>query len=128
MINWPELQDAKYNSIYNELATLRAQAPPPITLKLILETSQLSRSQIIAGCAIAAAANFDFVKTSTGFLGHGATVEHVRLMAAACDVLAAEWTDEGKMMVEASGGIRTLEDAVSMLEAGASRLGTSGGV
>lgn len=79
---------------------------------------------------LAGAANFDFVKTSTGFNGPGASVENVRLMMACCEKLAVRDT-QGKvrqMRVKASGGIRTLDDAVKMLEAGASRLGTSGGV
>lgn len=97
-------------------------------LKLILETSQLDSAQIIAGCVMAAAANFDYVKTSTGFNGPGATVEHVGLMAACCEQLGAGRGDGERMLVKASGGIRTLADAVTMLEAGASRLGTSGGV
>lgn len=132
VINYPELQSGEYASIYQELASIRWQAPPPTLLKLILETSQLTNSEIIAGCTLAAAANFDFVKTSTGFNGHGATVDHVRLMAACCEKLAPAAHDakDGlrKMQVKASGGIRTLEDAVAMLEAGASRLGTSAGV
>ena len=77
---------------------------------------------------MAAAANFDFVKTSTGFNGPGATVENVRLMAACCERLGVGLPHSRKMKVKASGGIRTLADAVTMLEAGASRLGTSGGV
>lgn len=125
VINWEDLQAGEYAAIYSELASIRWQAPPPITLKLILETSQLNDPQIVAACTLAAAANFDFVKTSTGFNGHGATIEHVRLMAACCEKLA---TDGKKMQVKASGGIRTMEDAVGMLEAGASRLGTSAGV
>lgn len=128
MLNWPLLKAGDYSSIYKELATLRSQAPHPVLIKLILETSQLSPAQIIAACTIAAAANLDFVKTSTGFLGQGATEENVRLMATCCDVLAVGRRDGGKMLVKASGGIRTLDDAVKMLEAGASRLGTSGGV
>ncbi|KAK4555409.1 hypothetical protein LTR86_007706 [Recurvomyces mirabilis] len=127
VVNYGELKAGKYASVYNELATLRLQAPHPILLKLILETSQLDRLQIIAGCAMAAAANFDFVKTSTGFNGHGAKEEHVRLMAACCEKLALGQGGR-KMLVKASGGIRTIEDAVKMLEAGASRLGTSNGV
>ena len=112
-------------SIYKELATLRLQTPQPVLLKLILETSQLDRVHIIAGCVMAAAANFDFVKTSTGFNGPGATEENVRLMAACCEKLAVD----GKVMrVKAAGGIRTLADAMKMIEAGASRLGTSAGV
>lgn len=77
---------------------------------------------------MAAATNFDFVKTSTGFNGPGATEENVRLMAACCEKLTSGMWDGKKMRVKASGGIRTLADAVTMLEAGASRLGTSGSV
>lgn len=127
VLNVPILQAGDYADIYNELATLRLQAPPPTLLKLILETSQLDTSQIVAACTLAAAANFDFVKTSTGFLGHGAKEEHVRLMAACCSKLASG-IGRKQMLVKASGGIRTLADAITMLEAGASRLGTSGGV
>ena len=61
VINWPELKAKKYSSVYNELATLRTQAPHPVQLKLILETSQLDRHEIIAGCILAGAAHFDFV-------------------------------------------------------------------
>ena len=77
---------------------------------------------------MAAATNFDFVKTSTGFNGEGATEGDVRLMAACCEKLATGNGDGRKMQVKAAGGIRTLADAVKMLEAGASRLGTSGSV
>ena len=75
---------------------------------------------------LAHAADFDYIKTSTGFLGHGAKVEHVRLMAACCDELCKD--DSKKMLVKASGGVRSLQDAITMLQAGASRLGTSAGV
>ena len=128
VINYPELKAGNYVDTYKELATIRLQAPHPVLLKLILETSQLDHYQIIAGCVMAAAANFDFVKTSTGFNGKGATEEVVRLMAACCEKLAAGSEHGREMRVKASGGVRTLEDAVKMLEAGASRLGTSGGV
>ena len=128
VINYPDLNAGKFASIYQELATLRLQALHPVLLKLILETSQLNHSQIIAGCVMAAAANFDFVKTSTGFNGEGATEENVRLMAACCERLVAGNKGGRKMKVKAAGGIRTLADALTMLEAGASRLGTSGGV
>lgn len=135
MINYPQLQAGKYASIYRELASLRQSAPHPTLLKLILETSQLNRSQIIAGCVMAAAANFDFVKTSTGFNGPGATVENVRLMRACCERLAVGGggvdgigRETRVMRVKAAGGVRTAEDAERMIEAGASRLGTSAGV
>ena len=96
-------------------------------LKLILETSQLDAHQIVAGTVIAAHASFDYVKTSTGFVGHGAKIEHVKLMVAATKVLGDKGVGR-RMKVKASGGIRTLKDAVDMIEVGASRLGTSGGV
>ncbi|KAK4989920.1 hypothetical protein LTR66_006927 [Elasticomyces elasticus] len=134
VLNYPLLHTHSYSAIYTELASLRSQAPHPTLLKLILETSQLSRGEIIAACSIAAVANFDFVKTSTGFLGQGATEKNVRLMRAVCDRIApAIGALEGDarrnaMRVKASGGIKTLDEAVGMLEAGAGRLGTSGGV
>ncbi|KAG9697740.1 deoxyribose-phosphate aldolase, partial [Aureobasidium melanogenum] len=128
VINWPLLKQQEYSEIYHELALIRSMAPQPTVLKLIFETSQLASRDIVAACTIASAANFDFVKTSTGFLGHGAKVEHVRLMRAACDHLADKRTDRHRMQVKASGGVRTVEDAITMLKAGATRLGTSGGM
>ena len=127
VLNYAELKAGDYSAVYNELISLRQRAPHPVLLKLIIETSQLDRSQIIAACTMAAAANFDFVKTSTGFNGQGATVENVRLMAACCKRLATGY-NQNQMQVKASGGIKTLEEAVAMLEAGATRLGTSAGV
>ncbi|KAF2225276.1 hypothetical protein BDZ85DRAFT_193980 [Elsinoe ampelina] len=128
VLNRTHLLAKEYGKVYTELAAIRSVAPHPVLLKLILETSQLDDSQIIAAAVLARAASFDFIKTSTGFLGHGATVEHVRLMSACCEVLGEAATLVHKMQVKASGGIRTLEDAIKMLEAGATRLGTSGGV
>lgn len=82
----------------------------------------------MAASVIAGYANFDYVKTSTGFLGHGAKLEHVRLMDAVCRALEKTGVGNQRMKVKASGGIRTLDDAIQMLQAGANRLGTSGGV
>lgn len=128
VLNRTHLQGGKYTIAMDELATLRRQAAPPITLKLILETSHLTRLEIVAACTMAAAAQFDFVKTSTGFDGHGATEADVRLMVACCEALASSSLGQRKMRVKASGGIRTLSDALVMLQAGASRLGVSSGV
>lgn len=90
-----------------------------LVLKLILECCNLTRKEIARGCRIAKRAGFDFVKTSTGFGSGGATPEDVALMRKTV----------GKSMgVKAAGGIRTLEDAVKMLEAGANRIGCSAGV
>jgi deoxyribose-phosphate aldolase len=86
-------------------------------LKVILETGLLTDDEKRAACEISEKAGADFVKTSTGFLGGGATVEDVALMRRAV-----------KIGVKASGGIRTAADARKMIGAGATRLGTSNSV
>jgi len=116
-----------YSAIYRELATIRSLCPGT-TLKLILETSQLNSAQILAASHLAAAASFDFIKTSTGFNGPGATLPNVQLMVGAAEYLAASGVSRKKMEVKASGGVRELDTAVKMLEAGATRLGTSSGL
>lgn len=88
-------------------------------VKVILETTVLTAEQIVMGCRCCAEAEADFVKTSSGFHpSGGATVEHVRLLH----------RHAAPMRVKAAGGIRTAADASSMLDAGASRIGTSNGV
>ncbi len=92
---------------------------PNALLKVILETTALTDEQIILGCRCSAEGEADFVKTSTGFHpSGGATVEHVRLLH----------RHASPIRVKASGGIRTPEAVAAMLEAGASRIGTSSGV
>jgi deoxyribose-phosphate aldolase len=88
-------------------------------LKVIIEAAYLSDKMKRLAVQIVAASGADFVKTSTGFGPGGATTEDVALLR--------EEAPEG-LAVKASGGIRTLEDALDLLNAGASRLGTSGGV
>ncbi|KAI4617440.1 hypothetical protein J4E80_005643 [Alternaria sp. BMP 0032] len=117
-----------YSAIYRELASIRSLCPAPTTLKLILETSQLNSAQILAASHLAAAASFDFIKTSTGFNGPGANLPNVQLMVAAAEYLASAKIGKKKMEVKASGGVRDLDTAVKMLEAGATRLGTSSGL
>jgi deoxyribose-phosphate aldolase len=88
-------------------------------VKVILETCYLTDDEKIQACAAAVRAGAHFVKTSTGFGGGGATVEDIRLMRKAVGAL---------LRVKASGGVRTCQDALSMLEAGADRIGASSGV
>jgi deoxyribose-phosphate aldolase len=88
-------------------------------LKVILETSLLSLDEKLVACQLAMAAGADYVKTSTGFGPGGATVEDVALMRGVVG---------DRLGVKASGGIRTAADALAMLHAGASRIGTSAGV
>lgn len=88
-------------------------------VKVIIETCLLTDAEKEKACLLAKEAGADFVKTSTGFAGGGATVEDVALMRR---VVGAE------MGVKASGGVRSYEDALAMVEAGATRLGASAGV
>jgi deoxyribose-phosphate aldolase len=96
---------------------VRAAQGRPV--KVIIETCLLSREEKILACRLAVDAGVHFVKTSTGFSGGGATVADVRLMR---EIVGPD------VGVKASGGIRDLETAVAMIEAGASRLGTSASV
>jgi len=88
-------------------------------LKVIIEAVLLSMEEKVVACQLAKAAGADFVKTSTGFAGGGATVEDVRLM---------RQTVGAQMGVKAAGGIRSYADALAVVEAGASRIGASAGV
>ncbi len=89
-------------------------------LKVILETSLLTDREKVRVCELAMKAGADFVKTSTGFGSAGATVEDIALMA---KTVASK-----KLGVKASGGVRTYEDAVKMIRAGATRIGASSGI
>jgi deoxyribose-phosphate aldolase len=104
--------------VAGDIAAVREAVPAPVVLKAILETGLLDGEQIEAACRAAEQAGADFVKTSTGYHpAGGATVEAVERMAA---------TVGGRLGVKASGGIRTSEDALAMVRAGATRLGVSG--
>ncbi|RLG93402.1 deoxyribose-phosphate aldolase [Candidatus Bathyarchaeota archaeon] len=87
-----------------------------IVVKVIIETAFLNSEEIVSACKLCKEAGADFVKTSTGLFGKGATVEDVRLMRKTVG------EDVG---VKAAGGIRTYADALKMIEAGANRIGTS---
>ncbi|MBL6449751.1 deoxyribose-phosphate aldolase [Fulvivirga sp. 29W222] len=88
-------------------------------VKVIIETAYLSIREIEEACMLCADAGVDFVKTSTGFAGEGAKVEHIELMR---KVLPSN------VGIKASGGIKTYEQAVELIMAGADRIGTSSGV
>jgi deoxyribose-phosphate aldolase len=88
-------------------------------VKVIIEAALLSDEEKVLACQIAKKAEADYVKTSTGFAKGGATVHDVALMRR---------TVGPKIGVKAAGGIRTFEEAVNMIEAGATRIGASAGV
>lgn len=95
------------------------RAAPKCIVKVILETCLLSPEEIRTACRIVANAGAHYVKTSTGFNSRGATLEDIKIMKEAVG---------DRVKVKASGGIRTREQALAMIEAGASRIGTSAGV
>ena len=109
-IPWTKIEIAKCSKITHDHQKL---------LKVIIETAYLSDEEISEACKICADAGVDFVKTSTGFAPAGAKVEHVKLMRSVLPV---------EVGIKASGGIKTREQAIGMIEAGADRLGTSSGI
>ncbi len=118
VINVSWIKDKRYDKVLYEIQRLKRYCHDRI-LKVILETCLLSDEEIVKACEIAKKAGADFVKTSTGFSKGGATVHAVELMRK---------TVGPDMGVKASGGIKTKEDMIKMVEAGASRIGTSSGV
>ncbi len=121
VINITELKEKNYDFIKNDIKeVVKASGTKPV--KVILETDLISKEEIKKACQISIEAGAKFVKTSTGFVkdGVGAKAEDVKLMY--------ETVKDFGLQVKASGGIRSLEDAQKMIEAGAVRLGTSAGV
>jgi deoxyribose-phosphate aldolase len=118
VINIGALKNRDYALVLADIQKV-VDAARPHPVKVILETSQLTTEEKIAGCALAKAAGAAFVKTSTGFTGGGATAEDVALMRKVVG------DDVG---VKASGGVRSAEDAMKMIAAGANRIGASASV
>ncbi len=118
VINIGALKAKDYALVLKDIeAVVTSASPHPV--KVILETSQLDTEQKIIGCALSKAAGAAFVKTSTGFAGGGATADDVALMR---KVVGDD------MGVKASGGVRSTEDALAMVKAGANRIGASASV
>ena len=119
VINVAMLKDKDYNYIENEIKQIVEASKDKAIVKVILETCLLTDEEIITASKLAKNAGADFVKTSTGFSTGGATVHDVALMRK---------TVGEDMGVKASGGIHTHEEAMAMINAGASRIGASAGV
>ncbi len=107
---WPKIELTKASKLVHDSGKL---------LKVIIETAYLSADEIKTAALICRDAGADFVKTSTGFAPSGARLEDVRLLR---EVLPAE------IRIKASGGIKTKEQALAFIEAGADRIGTSSGI
>lgn len=122
VIHVAALKERDYGALMEEMLAVREEtekSPRPILIKVILETALLAEEEKVAGGILAKAAGVDFVKTSTGFGPGGATVDDVKLLRG---VVGPE------MGIKAAGGIRDYETAAALLEAGATRIGTSSGV
>jgi len=112
------LKGGEHDYVRRDIAEVK-EACGASPLKAIIETCLLTDEEKVKGCLLAKEAGADFVKTSTGYGGGGATVEDVALMRR---------TVGPTMGVKASGGIRTLAEALAMVHAGATRIGASSGV
>ncbi len=119
VMGWQVLRDGDRSAALKDVEAVVAAVRgdrDDARVKVIVESSQLSRQQLITACGIVADAGADFAKTSTGFVGEGATPAVVETMRSALPASVA---------IKASGGIRSAEQAATLLSAGASRLGTS---
>ncbi len=121
VVNLSALKSGDYESVKQDIkAVVDAKGlSKEIIVKVIIETAQLTPHEKLVACRLSKEAGADFVKTSTGFFGGGATVEDVRLMRQAVG---------NDMGVKAAGGIRTYTEAAAMIKAGANRIGTSSAV
>ena len=115
VINVCMVKNGRYDEVLKELQILRKVCEGKV-LKVIIETCLLTEEEKIEMCRVVSESGADYIKTSTGFGGGGATLEDVALMRAHC---------ADRVRIKASGGIRSFEDAEKFIEAGASRLGTS---
>lgn len=114
-----KVKEHNWDYVETDIRAVVEEAKDKALVKVILETGFLTEEEKRQVCQIAKNAGADFVKTSTGFGPGGATKEDIRLMR--------ETVGED-MGVKASGGVRTFETALEMIEAGADRIGTSSGV
>ncbi len=120
VINIGALKAKDFDLVAQDInGVVRAAHAAGAIVKVIIETSLLDKDEKVTACLLSKEAGADFVKTSTGFSGGGATIEDIALMRR---VVGPE------LGVKASGGVRTYEDAKNMVEAGATRIGASAGI
>lgn len=117
VMNIGALKDKNYDLVRDDVEAV-VEAANGTLVKVILETCLLTEDEIKKACELCVEAKADYVKTSTGFSTRGATIEDVRIMKEAV---------HGKAKVKAAGGVRTPEDMVKIVAAGADRIGTSAG-
>lgn len=119
VINIGALKDRKDELVEKDIYQVVEAAKGKALTKVIIETALLTEEEKVRACELSIKAGADFVKTSTGFSTAGATTEDIALMRK---------TVGPQLGVKASGGVRTREDALTMIEAGATRIGASSGI
>ncbi|RFB13642.1 deoxyribose-phosphate aldolase [Bacillus sp. HNG] len=119
VINIGALKDKQYDLVEQDIRAVVEAAKGKALVKVIIEACLLTDEEKVHACLLAVKAGADYVKTSTGFSLHGATVEDVRIMKNAVG---------SNFGVKASGGVRNLDDIKEMVAAGATRIGTSSAV
>lgn len=118
VINIGALKDKDYDYVTKDIAAV-VEASKPAIVKVIIEACLLTDEEKVEACKCSMNAKAEFVKTSTGFSTHGATPEDVALMKKTVGDICK---------VKAAGGVRSYDDAMKMIEAGADRLGCSAGI
>ena len=118
VINIGALKDKDYDYVTKDIAAV-VEASKPAIVKVIIEACLLTDEEKVEACKCSMNAKAEFIKTSTGFSTHGATPEDVVLM---------KKTVGNVCKVKAAGGVRSYDDAMKMIEAGADRLGCSAGI
>ena len=118
VMNISAFKSGEMTMVQDEISEI-VSALPKIVVKVIIETCYLTNEEIIKACEMTIKSKADFVKTSTGFGPDGATIEDVKLLVK---------TAKGRINVKASGGIKTFDDTLKMIDAGAMRIGTSAGM
>jgi deoxyribose-phosphate aldolase len=116
VINIGELRSGHADYVHNEIRAVVNAAHPRAIVKVILENAYLTHEEKVLGCKLVEEAGADFVKTSTGFAPSGATVEDIQLMRA---------TVGPQVQVKAAHGVRTLDQLLAMIDAGATRSGAT---
>lgn len=119
VLNLGFLKSKNFDVVWQDIEAVK-QVMPNNTLKVILETCYLEEIEIIKASELAINSGADFIKTSTGFSTGGATINDVKLMKSVAE--------KSNVKIKASGGIRDTETAISYIEAGAERIGTSNGI
>lgn len=116
VINIGELRSGHADYVRNEIRAVVNAAHPQAIVKVILENAYLTQAEKVLGCQLVEEAGADFVKTSTGFAPTGATVEDITLMRASVGP---------QVQVKAAHGVRTLDQLLAMIDAGATRSGAT---